>query len=258
MTNKSTYQLKKIVKKYTCLDELFKPELTIFWILKNRLANMRMLDIGVGGGRTTFNFAPLVKEYLGIDYSQQMIDACKRRFPKHSDRISFKLMDVRSMKTLKDNYFDFVLASSNGLDYMPHNDRIKALKEIKRVGKKGGYFCFSTHNLLSIDKLLQTRLSLNPIDTFRSIIRHLSLRISNKNFGELKKKDYALINDGSHRFRLLTYYIQPKQQILQLKDLKFKNIRVFSPETGKEIKERSKIHATTDGIHYGLSYLCNF
>lgn len=258
MTNKNTYQSQKIVKRYTSLDKLFKPERTILKIFKNKLINMRMLDIGVGGGRTTYYFAPLVKEYLGIDYSEQMINACKKRFSNYSNKISFKLCDVRSMRILKDNYFDFILVSSNGLDYISHNDRIKALKEIKRVGKKGGYFFFSTHNLLSIDKLLQIKLSLNPIDASRNIVRYLLLKILNKNFSKSKKEKYTLINDGAHQFRLLTYYINPKEQIKQLNNLQFKNIRVFSPETGKEIVKKSEIYTTTDGLHHGLSYLCDF
>ena len=88
MTNKDTYQSQKIVKRYANLDELFKAERTILGILKNKLKNMRMLDIGVGGGRTTYYFSPLVKEYLGIDYSEQMINACEKRFPNHPDKIS--------------------------------------------------------------------------------------------------------------------------------------------------------------------------
>jgi len=258
MTNKNIYRSQKIVKRYSHLDELFKPERTILRILKNKLKDMRMLDIGVGGGRTTCFFAPLVKEYLGIDYSEQMINACKKRFQNHSDKISFKLCDVRSMRILKDNYFDFILASSNGLDYISHNDRIKALREIKRVGKKNGYFLFSTHNLLSIDKLLPIKLSLNPIDTSKDIIRYLLLKILNKNFSKLKNEKYTLINDGAHQFRLSTYYIEPKEQIKQLESLHFKNIRVFSLETGKEIVKKSEIYATTDGLYHGLSYLCNF
>lgn len=38
---------------------------------------MTMLDIGVGAGQTTPYFAQSVKEYIGIDYSSQMIQACR-------------------------------------------------------------------------------------------------------------------------------------------------------------------------------------
>jgi len=257
MTNKDIYQTHKIVKEYFSLDNLFKPEKTILRTLKNKLSKMRMLDIGVGGGRTTYYFSPIVKEYLGIDYSEQMIDACKKRFPNRSNNISFKLCDVRSMKILKDNYFDFILASSNGLDYISHDDRLKALKEIKRVSKPGGYFFFSTHNLLGIDRLLHINFSLSPITFSKNIIRYILLKTLNKNFRILKKEKYTLINDGAHQFRLSTYFIQPKEQFKQLENLGFKNIRIFSLETGKEIIKRSEIYTTTDGLYHGLSYLCN-
>jgi len=258
MANKDIYQSQKIVKRYVRLDKLFRPEKTVLRILKNKLKNMRMLDIGVGGGRTTHFFAPLVKQYLGIDYSEQMINACKKRYLNFPDKISFKLCNAKSMEILKSNYFDFILASSNGLDYMPHNDRIKAFKEIKRVGKKGGYFFFSAHNLLSIDKLLEVKLSLNPINLSKNIITCLLLKILNKDFNELKKEKYTFINDGAHQFRLSTYYIRPKEQIKQLENLGYKNVRVFSLETGKEIIKKSEIFTTRDGLYHGLSYLCNF
>ena len=258
MTNKDIYQSQKIVKGYVQLNELFKPEKTVLRILKNKLKNMRMLDIGVGGGRTTHFFSPLVKQYLGIDYSEQMLNACKKRFLKHSDNISFKLCDVRTMKIIKSNYFDFILASSNGLDYMPHNDRLKALKEIKRVGKKGGYFFFSAHNLLGIDRLLEVKLSLNPIKMSKNLIAYVLLKILNKDFNKLKQEKYTFINDGAHQFRLSTYYIMPMEQIKQLENIGFRNVRVFSLETGNEITKKSDIYKTQDGLYHGLSYLSNF
>ena len=75
---------------------------------------MKMLDIGVGGGRTTLHFAPLVKEYVGIDYSQNMIKACQERFAQ----VSFQTADARSMGIFKDSTFDFILFSYNGIDYI--------------------------------------------------------------------------------------------------------------------------------------------
>ena len=40
-----------------------------------------MLDIGVGTGRTTMHFAGLVKEYVGVDYSSALIQACPEKIP---------------------------------------------------------------------------------------------------------------------------------------------------------------------------------
>jgi ubiquinone/menaquinone biosynthesis C-methylase UbiE len=41
---------------------------------------MKMLDIGVGRGRTTMHFAQAAEEYWAIDYSEEMIAACRERF----------------------------------------------------------------------------------------------------------------------------------------------------------------------------------
>ena len=39
-----------------------------------------MLDIGVGGGRTTYYFKDLVKKYKGIDIAPKFIESCKNKF----------------------------------------------------------------------------------------------------------------------------------------------------------------------------------
>ena len=66
--NGNIWENDSIVKEYSIQTTLHKPEQTILNILKPILPNMKMLDIGVGAGRTTIQFAPLVKEYIGIDY----------------------------------------------------------------------------------------------------------------------------------------------------------------------------------------------
>ena len=48
---------------------------------------------------------------------------------------------------LKDNSFDVVIFSFNGIDYIyPYIKRLAALKEIRRVLKTNGLFIFSSHN----------------------------------------------------------------------------------------------------------------
>ena len=39
-----------------------------------------MLDIGIGGGRTTYYFKDLVKKYKGIDIVPKFIESCKNKF----------------------------------------------------------------------------------------------------------------------------------------------------------------------------------
>lgn len=121
--------------------QLQKPEQVILDKLKNKLKDMKMLDIGVGTGRTTLHFANLVKKYIGIDYSKELIDICKKRF----SNLNFKVCDARNMEIFENNSFDFILFSYNGLDCVSHEDRLKILYEIIRICKNEGYFCFSTH-----------------------------------------------------------------------------------------------------------------
>jgi ubiquinone/menaquinone biosynthesis C-methylase UbiE len=254
MSNKNTYESQDVVKSYSAQEDLQKPEETILNSLKNRLGNMRMLDIGVGGGRTTLHFAGLVKEYIGIDYSENMIKSCKMRFKNHPENMSFEVCDAKAVEIFKDDYFDFILFSFNGIDYISHEDRLKSLQEIKRVGKKGGFFCFSTHNLRSIDNLFAVRLSVNPAKMLYSIIQHLLLRFMNRGFKKLKDEQYAIIRDGAYRFRLATYYVKPEIAGKQLSDLGYKNIQVYSLASGQEISDKSKLETATDPWLY---YLCN-
>lgn len=85
LKNLKAYELKDIVDIYPAREKLYKPERIILNLLKPDLDNMKTLDIGVGAGRTTAHFVNLVKEYIGIDYSNNMIDACKNKFSKIDD-----------------------------------------------------------------------------------------------------------------------------------------------------------------------------
>jgi hypothetical protein len=46
-----------------------------------------------------------------------------------------------------------------------------------------------------------------------------------------------MFNTGVHDFRLKTFYITPKEQIKQLSQHKFTNIKVYGLEDGREIKD---------------------
>ena len=168
MANKNTYESPEIVERYATQTNLYRHEEAILNFLKPNLKNMRVLDVGVGAGRTTIHLASLCKEYTGIDYSKEMIEACQKRFSNSLKNTNFQLSDVRSMTTLKDNSFDFVFVSANGLDYISHEDRLTSLKEIKRVLKPNGHFSFSTHNLNNVDDLFAIE-SKHPVTLTKNI-----------------------------------------------------------------------------------------
>lgn len=258
MSNKITYKESDIVGFYSELTNLQPPEGTILNLLKDSLSEMKMLDIGVGGGRTTVHFAQLLKTYEAIDYSEEMIAACNKRFSEHSNSISFKVCDARFMKIFKDNTFDFILFSFNGIDYISENDRLKVFMEIQRVGKPGGYFCFSTHNLLCIHRIFNFKyqLSLHPKRMARRIFHWFLIRFVYNTGMDIKKGrqcEYAIFNDGVHNYRLQTFYIKPIEQIKQINENGlFKDVRVFSLNGG-EIKSETELKSIEDRWLY---YLC--
>lgn len=233
ISNVDSWNSDYAVQSYRTANHLQKPEQTIFQILENRLPSMRMLDIGIGTGRTTLHFAPRVREYVGIDYAENMLRACIERFPQAKE--SFQLGDVRSMPQFEPACFDLILFSYNGIDYINHEDRLRALGEIRRVGKAGGYFVFSTHNLQHIGQLYTIRRQKKWKDFIYQFYSLFMLVALNGLPVKYRTRPYAILNDGTNRFSLLTYYIDPLAQIRQLETAGFKNIRLFSIQTGTEI-----------------------
>lgn len=254
--NQKAYAARGIVKHYIQLSRLQPAEETILELLRDRLSGMKMLDMGVGGGRTTQHFSKAVAEYIGIDYSPEMIAACKKRFSNSSKPIRLEVCDARDMSRFPDNSFDFILFSFNGIDYISHSDRLQVLQEIHRVGKPGGYFCFSTHHLPAMEAEFdwKNQLRLNPLKTYVNLVMWAIARFFNRsiNLTQLKSSEYAMLRDESHNFRLDTYYVRPPEQIKQLES-NFREIKVYSWKTGLELTAESDRCSSRD---MWLYYLC--
>lgn len=249
--HRQVYDSEQTVQIYAKASDLQKAESTIIEILKNQLSGMRMLDIGIGGGRTTVHFAPKVNEYTGIDYSQSMVSACEQRFMNDLSNKKFKQMDVRDMKFFPDHSFDFILFSFNGIDLMPHEDRLKALNEIKRVIKPGGYFCLSSHNFCYLEHYVKVPSCRNPFRWWQMMNRSREIK---NTLNAREQVQYAIIHDGGEEFRARMYYIKPTEQLRQLEENGFSGVRVFSEKTGAEIQDQTKLDQYKNDRW--LYYLC--
>ena len=251
--NQQTYETASIVNYYTQLNALQPAEQMILDRWSEHLLRFRMLDIGVGAGRTTQHFQPRVAEYVGIDVSSEMIDACKNRFPQLTASM-FQVCDARDLSRFEDNSFDFILFSFNGIDYVSHNDRLRILTEVHRVGVSGAIFCFSSHNLQGFDRSFdfKAQWSFNPIATYTNLVMLAILRVLNHplNPKQIKGLSYAIVKDESHNFRLDTYYIRPQEQLNQLTE-KFNNIQVYSWRNDVElVTEPDRANNTDQWLYY--------
>src|SRR5688572_6103499 len=160
-----------VVDDYARESHLQPPEEAIFSALIRDLHNLDMLDIGIGGGRTTFHFAKLCRRYVGTDISEGMIEACRRRFANWPDTVSFQVSDATKMPQFRDGEFDVVMFSFNGIDCIDPQGRLAALGEIARVLKPGGVFIFSAHNTraLPMRMSLSRHFTLHPMNLLRGI-----------------------------------------------------------------------------------------
>jgi len=247
--HKILYNSESISRDYATRDYLEPAERAVIETLSPNLSSMEMLDMGVGGGRTTKYFAPLVHNYTGADYAPAMVNAC---IEKYGADYFFITCDARDMEELSNNSFDFVLFSFNGMDSFSHEDRIYALKEIKRVLRPDGYFCFSSHNLnwngLSDLFNLKPGKETGPDHRssagledfkkhlgrgFRSAYKVARLSILNRSFRmkdyirKLRKSERGHIYDNSLNGKAKVYYITKDEQIRQLKAAGYKNINTI-------------------------------
>ncbi len=106
-------------------------------------AERRVLDVGVGAGRTTGLLAAKAASYVGLDIAPGMLDAARRRHPDADLRVG----DARDLAGLPDAGFDLVVFSHNGLDALDREGRAAALAEMARVTAADGRVVFSSLNL---------------------------------------------------------------------------------------------------------------
>jgi len=143
--NLQTYRIPEVASYYAALNYLTPCERLLFQSYIK--PGMSVLDLGVGGGRTTVYLAKVASRYLGIDYSAAMIGACRKKFPD----LDFRLADASDLSAFEDESFDAVVFSFNGLDSVVLKDkRSRCLHECWRVLRPAGVFIFSSHNPRSV------------------------------------------------------------------------------------------------------------
>lgn len=233
--NRRTYRDRKVSADYAAHVGLQPPEARILRLIGPAVRGGRILDLGVGGGRTLPFLKPLGDAYVGLDYSREMIAACRALYPGEDLRVG----DARRLTDFEDGSCRLVFFSFNGIDYVPHPDRMQILSEAYRVLAPGGYFVFSTHNeAWRRAQPPTTRLELprRPLSALKGLAHAmigLYHHLRNKRF-EVHAATYAIVNDVAHNYRLLTYFTTIEHQRRQLQAAGFQGpIKAFDLE-GRE------------------------
>ncbi len=193
--------------------------------LASETRNMPLLDIGVGGGRTTGLLTLISDEYVAIDFSSEMVAATRAAYPQVDVRVG----DARDLSAFPDEHFGAVVFSFNGIDSVEHDDRARVLGEIHRVLRPDGLLHYSTLNKGAIERLSKPwrDLRVGGREEWRGLSPTARARRGAVALAVLLRRvpmladwrrtraheedhgDWAMATLGAHGFRLLNHMITP-------------------------------------------------
>jgi SAM-dependent methyltransferase len=192
-------------------------EAALYGLVAAEAAGRPVLDIGVGGGRTTPALTAISRDYTAIDYTPAMVEVMRRRFPA----VRVLHGDARRMPMFADGAFFLVVFSCAGLDMVGVEDRARILSEVRRVLQPGGVFVFSTHSWVHRRGLPEQDLASffaplkqggSPLGLARTLARSLrNAALGYPNLRALRHlaerhEDWALLNSHYHDFSTLMHY----------------------------------------------------
>ncbi len=251
--NRRYYERRRVGAHYARKAKLSPPEVEIFKRFGADLRGKRILDLGVGGGRTTGFLLELSSYYVGVDYSPKMIERCRRRFPEANLRV----LDARDLSAFPNDCFDFVLFSKAGIDAIGHQDRLTVLAEVHRTLKDGGLFVFSSHNRnAQIPKpWALSHFDVNPVrNPIRFGKRLVSYPLGIVNYLQNAHRnefddEYCVQVDSGDMYSLVHYRIAAAAQRRQLERAGFSNVEAVGMD-GHLMPEHEWATAEDPSIHY--------
>ena len=218
--------------------------------LGDRLDGARVLDLGVGAGRTTALVRERSSTYLGIDVTPEMVELGKQRFPDADLRVA----DARDLRSIcADESFDIVMFSFNGIDAVDHAGRIAVIEEARRVLAPGGLFLFSSLNMAGFsydtrpwhqDTLFDwVRVPRHPLRFVRSFRNYLRLRHSAEDGPDWSRR---LLR--SHEFRFLVHFAPLAATVALVERAGFRVLSAWAWDGG--VIDLAQLDVKADYVHF--------
>jgi SAM-dependent methyltransferase len=124
-----------------------------------------ILDIGVGGGRTSQYLAGTASRHVGI-YAPEMVRICREKYPQWE----FMEASATDLSPFQNESFGVVVLSYNMLDdLIPDESRRRCLQECRRVLRENGFLIFSSHNLRAIFVRPEREKAGSPSSAYRPV-----------------------------------------------------------------------------------------
>jgi SAM-dependent methyltransferase len=205
-------------------------------------ANQPILDLGVGAGRTVPLLLPISSDYVGLDYTPELVDVCRLKHPG----VRVILGDARDLSQFEDDSFQLVVFSFNGIDAVNPGDRLTVLREARRVLRSGGALLFSSHNRngpghherlsFGVDR---TRNPLKLAERLLLAAMHAAQTVRNyERYSKLGHNGdgYSIKNAAAHHHGILIHYISLQSQLNQLESIGFQPAPlVFASSDGRRL-----------------------
>ncbi len=231
--NRRIYEDQREIEPYRGQRALEPVELRVLERFHGRWDEVDMLDIGVGAGRTALTFAPIVRSYLGIDYSEKMV-ALSKEVVSENDHVEFRVMDARDLSELESDRFDFILFTANAIDAVGPEDRLVVLRELARVIAPGGYLLLTCHSLEALPirrpgKLPSLRSPRSLYAFLGGVSNARKYRQANRGLDleAARERGWGVARDPGHNFALDHVYVTAETQIEQFRDAGLEVVEVL-------------------------------
>ena len=163
---------------------------------KNRFNNMKILDIGCGGGLISEGLSKLGANVYGIDFVRENINVAKKHAKKNNLKINYEVKDFEKEKI--SSKYDIIII----FEVLEHlYDWESFIKKIRNNLKKNGVLIISTINRNLISKLL-------TLDIAENFLKWIPMNTHNfYKFIKPYELEHILVNNNfkNIKFRGLTY-----------------------------------------------------